>query len=189
MYIPGNLDWGKLVRTDPLLSRPLISGSYLSLVLIALLTPKDVLTNSAFLASFAQAVASLVPSINEWAAVSNYPEVTRLFFAVSWVVAPAQGLLAYWLPAVHRQMLTHWRGSLGVRLALPLLTIVMLPIFIWAAVTTGWETQQCVGVCLGRSRAALGFVGAFIPMASGFGCAVIAIWIRHFRDIYFPRQD
>ncbi len=185
MYFPGNLDWDSLIKHDPVLARPLISASFVGVVLVGLLAPLDTLSRWPSLAWLVSTVERFVPSISQWAAVSEFPEVTRVFFAVAWVLAPIQAALAYSLPAVHRQMVNHWRSRPAIRMVLPLLVLLILPTLIWAAAFIGWEPRNCIGICLGKSRVALVLLGTFIPMASGFAAVVIAIWVRRFKEIYF----
>lgn len=184
MYIPSNLDWEKLLRDDPVLARPLIPLSFAAAALVALFAPTNVLERHSSLAWFANQMSRAVPSIRQWAVVSEFPEVTQLFFALAWILAPFQAFMAYRLPALHRQMVAHWRAKPAVRWFVPLLVIVILPLFLWGALTLGWETTDCVGVCLGKSRAALALVGGVIPVASALAAVVIAIWLRRFQDIY-----
>lgn len=184
MYIPGNLDWEKLGNRDPLVSRPLLAVSYAAVVLLALLAPNDILSQSMGLADGVRAIGHIVPSIDGWTQTSQFPEVTALFFAVCWVLAPIQAILAYSMPTLHRQLVEHWQAKRVVRLTLPFVTLLIVPAYLWLALVWGWESPDCVGLCIGKSRAVLGFLGGAIPIGAAFACVVTLVWVRRFREIY-----
>lgn len=71
-----------------------------------------------------------------------------------------------------------------MKLTLPIAIFVILPALIWGAVAVGWETRDCVGICLGKSRVSLALVGPFIPMGAAFGLVAILVWIRRFKETY-----
>jgi hypothetical protein len=59
-------------------------------LLMALSLPDDVLIRSELVRTFADVMASLIPSIGNMENMSSFPQATRLFFSTMWSLVPVQ---------------------------------------------------------------------------------------------------
>lgn len=69
-------------------SNPLLLGSHLIAAAIALFAPAEVMHMAPNIAAACEAVASLVPTVANYAARSSYPGVTKLYFSLLLPLSP-----------------------------------------------------------------------------------------------------
>jgi len=75
------------IRSD-LIFATAFGVSMLVLVSVALSAPQDVITRSRFLHEYVAVSGSVIPGIERLAAVSSFPEVTRLVVSLMWTFVP-----------------------------------------------------------------------------------------------------
>ena len=65
-----------------------VGAAMLLLFLVAVLVPKNVLTQYRFLQDYVAATGAFIPGVERLAAVSSFPEVTRLVVSLLWTFVP-----------------------------------------------------------------------------------------------------
>src|SRR5688572_23142140 len=72
------------------------AAAVLLLVLIAVSVPRDVITQYRVLQYYSDASRVLIPGIDRLAAVSSFPEVTRLVISAMWTLVPIFVVVFCW---------------------------------------------------------------------------------------------
>lgn len=112
------------------LAPPIVAlGPWALGVVIALVTPDDILSRSSLLRMYTEWFGGIFPYMSRAAAYSAFPEVTLFFHAVMWTIAPVWLGALFLLPAnkivsLKKQMDRRWLLLIGYPLFLWLLTYV-----------------------------------------------------------------
>ena len=158
-----------------------------SRVLLAVLAADNVFTNYPALKTYAEWCGGIIPSIDKFAAVSSFPEVTRLVLSFVWSLVPLQCAFAIRKGAY----LNNWQMFRERRVFLTLCLILMAGAFIW--ITIFWIGPEITTDQLYRrsrrgtpilyyvstSRFWLGIVSALITSFMALIFGIIILWIRN----------
>lgn len=117
----------------PFAVESILASSILLGLMVAVISPNTVLTDSPVLHAFTDFMALLIPGIDRLAKVSQFPEVTRFTSAVLWATVPLQALVsAYPGVYVFRMEIIRQRKLFAFIcwVAMPLLVLLMASISI-----------------------------------------------------------
>jgi len=162
---------------------------------LALALPNDVLARYEWARYASYAVAVLIPSIKQYAALSRFPEVTALYLAVSWISVIVL-VAALWRAldfSLERAVAKAGPGNMS---AFTLGPIVLLAGFVFVLfdapskqemTSTDTGLQLIVARMVSESRFALGLLGGWIFLAVAIMIvvsvkALIASWRAVLRD-------
>ncbi len=143
-------------------------------VLLALSLPDDVLTQNTWLLPWVNFISDLFPYIVRAADHSRFPEVSRVFQAVMWTIAPVW-LYLFWMMPMNRSrqvdILVNSRGWYFVRL-IGFVAIAGFGCLTWFGPHSLTKAEKIVSA----SRLGLGLVG--VPMNSGctVGALIVLFW-------------
>jgi hypothetical protein len=147
--------------------------TYLSFgFLLAILLPENILLKSSFLLDLVDLVKQFVPSVNSLASISDFPQVTLVFFSLMWVASPFVLLQITFLNKLKDR-------SAIIKKNVPLLVLLMLAFFILNIISykliseTGFNVSD-LSFSAGRgsayinlistNRIMLGVLGSWIPL-------------------------
>lgn len=158
-------------------------------IVIALVTPEDILSRSSLLRGYAEGFASLFPYMSRAAVRSAFPEVTLFFHAAMWTIAPVWLGILFMMPiekiiSFKKQMERRWLLLFGYPLFLWLLIFVPHVLMFTAENLTRVET------IMSYSRFGLGLAGT-AAYAGGWVAYiyVVTIWIRRIPALYFNQSN
>jgi len=153
-------------------------------LLVFVVSPDDVLSRFPTVAQLVHFVEGVVPSIEKWGELSAFPQRTRLFLSVMWVLLPA--LVAFQLrnPALSEHYLAKWKKAdrYGLR-GLLLLVFTTSGLFA-AALLAVRDFHPCL-LCVNTSTVAFWFIGTLIVNVVSYFVALVVWWIMNIRRIYF----
>lgn len=156
-------------------------------VVIALVTPDDILSRSSLLRGYAEWFANIFPYISRAAAHSAFPEVTLFFHAVMWSIAPVW--MGVWLQIKPDTRLYEKQKNHRFFIIFALMTMLGLLIFMlnYSFTLDSLTRSQLI---MSHSRFGLGFVG--VPAYAGgwvFYIYILTIWIRRIPALYFSQSN
>lgn len=155
-------------------------------VLLASVTPDNILSISGLLRDFADWMTTWIPSIDNLTRLSRFPEVTKLVFSVMWAITPIIFLIFLYdmlktpLSAMTFAKYVRFRiiATLGVYIMLPTLIVAL-------ALLIGESPPREVGTIadmvtreISNSRIWLGIVSAGISISVGFILTMIVFWTK-----------
>jgi hypothetical protein len=156
-------------------------------IALALFIPENVLSVYGALRSFVEFMASLIPSINNLAKLSAFPEVTKLVLSWTWAIAPIVFIffLYDFLPTpLSAETLARYERY---KIVLTLSVYIFLPAMIFAAAVllgdltprqSGGTVGDAVDRSMSESRLWLGVVASCISLMIGFILTIIVLWTR-----------
>lgn len=162
-------------------------------LMVGLLAPENVLSSFQAANKFAGIFRYALPAIDRLAAISSYPDVTRLVLSVEWTLVPLQVALFY----VRFSPSFNLDGFRARRTYLTLVMFLLLGTFLWSTTiffdATPSDLQGGMyGESLLRlastSRLGLAIVTSLGISVTALFIAVFCIWVRHIREIYFDHQ-
>ena len=164
-------------------------GPWVLGIIIALITPDDILSRSILLRDYAEGFADIFPYMNRAAARSAFPEVTLFFHAVMWTIAPVWLGILFMMPndkiiPFKNQMERRW------------LLLFWYPLFLWLLIFVGhflmFTSPDLTRIekIMSFSRFGLGFSGT-AGYAGGWVAYIYAltIWIRRIPALYFNQSN
>ena len=163
-------------------------GPWVLGIIIALITPDDILSRSILLRDYAEWFADIFPYMNRAAARSAFPEVTLFFHAVMWTIAPVW--LGMWLlikpdarlyekQRKHRWFLFFW-------IIIFLLVLIYVPFFLMFTSPDLTRIEKIMSF----SRFGLGASGTVLYAGGWVAYIYVAtIWIRRIPALYFNQSN
>jgi hypothetical protein len=113
----------------PFAFEAILAGNILLGLMVAVMSPNTVLTDSQILSAFTDFIASFILGIDRLAKVSQFPEVTRFTSAVLWATVPVQAL-AFSYPGVlvpRLEMIKQRKAFFFLAwLMMPLMTLMLI---------------------------------------------------------------
>lgn len=163
-------------------------GPWVLGIIIALITPDDILSRSILLRDYAEWFADIFPYMNRAAARSAFPEVTLFFHAVMWTIAPVW--LGVWLlikpdAGLYEKQRKH-RWFLFFWILIFLLVIIYVPFFLMFTSPDLTRVEKIMSF----SRFGLGISGTVL-YAGGFVFYLRSVitWIRRVPALYFNQSN
>lgn len=158
-------------------------------VVVALITPDDILSRSSLLRGFAEWFSSILPYMNRAAIRSAFPEVTLFFHAVMWSIAPIWLGILFLTPAAkiisfRKQRERRWLLLFGYPLFLWLLVFVPHYLMFTSVNMTRVEA------IMSYSRFGLGFTGT-AAYAGGWVAYIYLTtnWVTRIPTLYLNRSN
>lgn len=158
-------------------------------LLVALLAPENVLSSFPKVDKFTTIFRDFLPAIDRLAAVSTYPELTRLVLSVEWTLVPAQVGLFY----ICLSRSFDADAFRARRTYLTLIMFLLLGSFLWSTTVFFDATPSDLqGGMYGErllrlastSRLGLAIVTSLGISVTALFMAVSCLWVRHLPDIY-----
>ena len=160
-------------------------------IISALILPENILEKSSALTIYVAYVANLVPSVNAFAAISLFPQVTKTVLAIILTFAPMQTVMLLASRTIsfdYRILRKH-----GVLYAVCL--FVTLATLIWVTSIQGIDpsimSRNTIGglvlSTISRSRVGLGIVGGAFGFTIGGAIALLLEWLKVFPVVYFSK--
>lgn len=182
--------WANSLRRmlDHKFAPPIVAlGPWALGVVIALVTPDDILSRSSLLRGYAEWFANIFPYISRAAAHSAFPEVTVFFHAVMWSIAPIWLGILFLTPAAKiisfkKQRERRW------------LLLFVYPLFLWLLIFVPHYlmftsvNMTRVEAIMSYSRFGLGFAGtaayaggwvAYIYVVTNWVSRIPALYLNH----------
>jgi hypothetical protein len=163
------------------------------LVLVAVIAPQDVITRNRFLHNYVALSSSVIPGIQRLAAVSSFPQVTRLVVSLMWTFVPiftAVYLLTLRMPesawANFRQkpfFLTFGMVVMGISVVLFAVLADFTPEDL-----KGGLLNETVLNALSTSRMGLGLIAGFFSAGIAAMIYAVLIWLLNLPRIYFRSE-
>lgn len=177
-------------KLDHKFAPPIVAlGPWALAVIIALITPDDILSRSSLLRGYAEWFAHIFPYMGRAAIRSAFPEVTLFFHAVMWSIAPLWLGILFLAPAnkiisFKKQAKRRWLLLFGYPLFLWLL--IFVPHFLMFTS----ESLTRVETIMSHSRFGLGFAGT-AAYAGGWVAYIYVVtnWIRRIPALYFNQTS
>ncbi len=179
-----------------------LSGDMLAKIFILLIVtgpilaytlPENVLSRWPIAAAFADFVARYVPSIDKFTAISQFPQVTRLFLALLWgVIAPAF-LVACLMTTpqanhLRRMQAPEWAVWTAPLAAVAMFWVVLFMPFVEVTSRAGLPcgpTPFEEGICLlSDSRLWMGLFCTLYVLAADISVVAMILWPKAIRTYY-----
>lgn len=175
---------------DHKLAPPTVAlGPWMLGVIIALVTPDDILSRSSSLRMYVEWFSDIFPYMKRAAVHSAFPEVTLFFHAAMWTIAPIWLGILFLMPAnkivaFKKQMDRRW------------LLLIGYPLFLWLLIYVGHflmfttDNLTRVEMIMSYSRFGLGISGT-AAYAGGWVAYiyVVTIWVRRIPALYFKQSN
>jgi hypothetical protein len=165
----------------------------LLLVLVSVLVPEDVIAQYRFLQDCIAVTSMVIPGVERLAAVSSFPEVTRLVVSLMWMLVPVFTAFYVLKMEVPERYFERFRES---TFFLTFATVIVALLLVLGAVLYDITPDDLVGGMLNEtvlrtvstSRIGLGLIAGFF--AGGFAGMLycVLIWAFNLRRIYFPKR-
>jgi uncharacterized membrane protein YfcA len=165
----------------------------LLLVLIAIFVPRQVITQYPILQDYIAVSRSLIPGIERLAAVSSFPEVTRLVVSAMWTLVPifvAVYLLKVqatkrFVEHVRQRRFFHTFGIVVIAISVVLLAVLY---DITPQDLEGGLLNETVLRTISTSRMGLGLITGFFSAGIAMLVYMVLIWLLNLPRIYFSKQ-
>lgn len=159
-------------------------------VFIALLVPENVLSQSPGLEQLTGLFRQFVPAIDRLAAVSKFPEVTRLVLTIEWALFPLQTIL-FVINKSYAVRVDEWRKR---RFFITSCLLLFASILFWAvfflydldiADLQGGMFSEWLLRSLSTSRVGLGTISSIFLSGTALIAGLLCVWARFIPQIYF----
>lgn len=169
-----------------------MAGVVLFAMLLVASLPDDILTRSILSQRYAGLMASWVPTIDQMANISAFPQVTRFFLAVMWSLVPVVTILILWLPGVLDFQINKIRENKFLYTAsfifIPFV-VIFVSMFLIAAdgvnSLEGGMVHELILRNVSYSKIWLSFFGSIMVLVVSFALSGFLKWVRSFKEIYF----
>ena len=165
----------------------------LLLGLVAVTIPADVITQYRFLRGYIAVSSTIIPGIERLAAVSSFPEVTRLVVSMMWTLVPiftAVYLLKMRVPEENFEQFRQRPFVLTFSIIIVASLIVLFAVL--REMTFDDLARGTISEIILRgvstSRVSLGLIAGFLSAAIAAMLYIVLIWFLNLRRIYFPEQ-
>lgn len=160
---------------------------------LALIIPEKIFTDYPWLRGFTDIMVDFIPSIGEFTRVSHFPEVTLLFASVMWALLPVLvGILLFILNLMHIEsdFIQHVRKKNWIFIVGAFASIGIIYWITHGDLTSNIMRGPGVSADIFRSvsesRLWMGLFGTGTVLGSAVLIVIIVMWVRYFRQIYFP---
>ena len=159
-------------------------------VLLAYSIPKNILSSLPSLKVYTDFMSYLIPSIEQVARWSIYPDVTRLFFSVMWCTIPIQAVMFFKVPGLFEIRLEVFRKNRFLITVGILTGFFIIPVFIFMIGGSPVENQgmmihEVANRLLQGSLFWLGILGSCITIYVSLQIIIFIKWARLIPKIYF----
>jgi hypothetical protein len=169
-----------------------IAAAMLLLVPVAVFVPQNVIAQSRVLQDYIGMSRTLIPGIESLAAVSSFPEVTRLVVSGMWTLVPV--FLAVYLfrmrtPESFLEEFRQRRFFLTFACIVVAIVVVSLAV-LFDAEPADLERNSRSGFVLqlvSTSRIGLGLVAGFLSATIAAMLRMLLMWLVNVRAIYFSK--
>jgi hypothetical protein len=180
------------IRNDVIFASAVGVGVLL-LVLVSAIVPQDVITRNRFLHDYVAVSSSVIPGIERLAAVSSFPEVTRLVVSLMWTFVPiftAVYLVKLRIPEGAWANFRQRPFFLTFGLVVMAISVVLLAVL--ADFTPedlkGGLLNETVLHAISTSRMGLGLITGFFSAGIAAMVYMVLIWLLHLPRIYFSNE-
>jgi len=161
----------------------------LLLVFVALVVPQDVVTRNRFLHDYVALSSTVIPGIQRLAAVSSFPEVTRLVFSLMWTLVPVFTAAYFFKVQVPEIFFTRYREKpffLTFATVVMAISIVLLAVLfeITPEDLKGGLINESVLRAVSTSRMGLGLIAGFFSAGIAMMVFVVLAWFFNLPRIY-----
>lgn len=157
---------------------------------LALLLPDNPLTRSRLASSFAEVMSSVIPSIDHVAAMSGFPEATRFFFSVMWLLLPLQVVLLTAtkglvdVPKMLENLAKVTTSRLMANLAFLFLFVGILVVALFLmggdqSDASGGMTHEIAYRLMSNSRFWMGLLGSAYLLVVAFALSAVVKWVGY----------
>jgi hypothetical protein len=164
----------------------------LLLFLLAVIVPKNVLTQHRFLQDYVAATGGVIPGIARLAAVSSFPEVTKLVVSLMWTFVPIFTAIYLWKVQVPESFLARLKQRpffLSFGFVVIAISMVLLAVLydITPEDLVGGLTNESVLRTISTSRGGLGLIAGFFSAGIAMMIYMVLIWLLNLPRIYFSK--
>jgi hypothetical protein len=180
------------IRNDAVLASA-FGVSMLLLVLVAVIVPQDVITRNRFLHDYVAVSGTVVPGIERLAAVSSFPEVTRLVVSLMWTLVPVFTALYFVKVQVPEIFFARYREKpffLTFATVVMAISIALLAVLfdITPEDLKGGLINESVLRAVSTSRIGLGLIAGFFSAAITMMVFLVLVWFFNLPRIYFSKR-
>lgn len=159
-------------------------------VFIALLVPDNVLSQSPTLEQLTALISQFVPAIDRLAAVSGFPEVTRLVLSIEWTLLPLQTFL-FVINKSYAVRVNEWRRR---RFFITSCLLLFASVLFWSVFflyyldisdLQGGMFNEWLLRSLSESRLGLGSISSVFLSGTALIVGLLCVWARFIPHIYF----
>jgi hypothetical protein len=180
------------IRSDAIFASA-FGVALLLLVLVAVIVPQDVITRNRFLQDYVAVSGAVVPGIERLAAVSSFPEVTRLVVSLMWTLVPVFAAVYFPKVQVPEIFFARYREKpflLAFATVVMAMSIVLLAVLfeITPEDLKGGLINESVLRAVSTSRIGLGLIAGFFSAGIAMMIYVVLLWLLNLRRIYFSNE-
>lgn len=170
-----------------------IAIAMLGLVLVSVTVPQDVITRYRFLQDYIDLSRAVIPGIGRLAAVSSFPEVTKLVVSLTWTLVPiftAVYLLKVRIPESAFANFRQRPFFLTFSAVVVAISVVLLAVLydITPQDLEGGMINESVLNTISTSRVGLGLIAGFFSAGIAMMVYMVLIWLRNLPRIYFSKR-
>jgi hypothetical protein len=169
------------------------SVAMLLLVLVAVIIPRDVITKYPVLQEYIALIGAAIPGIERLAAVSSFPEVTRLVVSLMWTLVPVFTAVYFLKVQVPESFFTRYRERpffFGFGTVVVAISVVLLAVLydITPEDLKGGLINETVLRTISTSRIGLGLIAGFFSAGIAGMIYVVLMWLLNLPRIYFSKR-
>jgi hypothetical protein len=167
--------------------------SMLLLVLVAVIVRLDVITRNPFLHDYVALIGTVIPAIERLAAVSSFPQVTRLVVSLMWTLVPVFTALYLMKVQVPQTFVARYREKpffLTFAIVVVGISIVLLAVLfdITPEDLEGGLINESVLRAVSTSRIGLGLIAGFFSAGIAMMVFLVLVWFFNLPRIYFSKR-
>jgi hypothetical protein len=180
------------IRNDTIFASA-VGVAMLLLVSVAVIVPQDVITRNPFLQGYVAVSSSVIPGIERLAAVSSFPEVTRLVVSLMWTFVPIFTAVYFLRLRMPEGAWANFRQRpffLTFGLVVMAISVVLLAVLhdIAPEDLKGGRISRSVLRAMSTSRVGLGLIAGFFSAGIAAMIYVVLIWLPHLPRVYFSNR-
>jgi len=162
-------------------------------VLIAVIAPSDVLRSNASVDFFVTRLSRAIPTIDQFAMVSRFPDITRLVMTLLWCIVPVQVSLFFYKKTFQPNLKPIQQGPL--LFAFFMVTAIGCYVGFWFFLELtpdriqGDTFHRVVFRQMSESRFWLGFWTGIITTGLALLVSVFCVWVRHASNSLLLRKE
>lgn len=170
-----------------------IAVAMLLLVLVAVIVPQDVITQYRFLQDYIAVSGAVIPGIERLAAVSSFPEVTRLVVSLMWTLVPIFTVVYFLKVQVPDVFFVRFRQRpffFNFLIVVVAISVVLLAVLFDIAPEDlkGGLINETVLRAISTSRMGLGLITGFFSAGIAMMVYVVLMWLLNLPRIYFSKR-
>ena len=161
---------------------------------IALFSSHDVLNQHPLLNQYTSIVGRIIPSISRLAAVSSFPEITRLVLSAEWTLLPVQ-IVLFLLKRSYIIRVEEWQER---KLFKVFCLLIFSSVLLWSAIFLyevtpedfkGRMLNEVLLRGLSTSRIGLGIISSIFMSGTALIIGLLLLWARYIPHIYFGYEE